>query len=145
MSAIIDTTGLAHLVAVIERCRHDWDTPGIRHFVAVALTRHPYGHVARIAVGSALDPSARTPAVIPNRCDMGWTGLEFAEPPTPTPARVGELRCGKCGNAKTEPNHGEHCGRPAEPGARQRAYAATEGVPDELIPYVDEQMFKEVG
>jgi hypothetical protein len=123
MSAILDTTGLAHLVAVVERCRHDWDTPGIRHFVGLALTRHTYGHVARIAVGSALDPSARTPAVIPNRCDNGWVGGD-TEPPTATPPPT--PTCRRCGAIATEPNHDEHCGRRADPGARQRAYHALE-------------------
>jgi hypothetical protein len=129
MSAIIDTTGLAHLVAVVERCRHDWDTPGIRYFVGLALSRHRrYSYVARIATATADDPTARTPAAILARCDSRWTGND-TEPPTPTPTRVSDLRCDRCGNTAVEPNHSEHCGRRADPGARQRAYAAQEETP----------------
>jgi hypothetical protein len=122
MTAIIDTTGLAHLVAVIERCRHDWDTPGIRHHVAVALSRHAYGYVADVATASARDQTAHTPAVIPARCDNHWTGNNATMAPTGTPPPT--PTCRRCGNTATEPNHDEHCARRAEPGARQRAYAA---------------------
>lgn len=96
MTAIVDPAGLAHLTAVIQRCRHDWDTPGIRHALETALARHRYSHVARIAISSALDPGANTPGVIPTRCDNGWTGGNTTEPATPTPPRVADMRCHQC-------------------------------------------------
>jgi hypothetical protein len=123
MSAIIDTTGLAHLVAVIERCRPDWNTPGIRRYVEMALIRHRYSDVALVAIASARDLTAKTPGVIPTRCANGWTGGD-TEPPTATPPPT--PTCRRCGAIATEPNHDEHCGRRADPGARQRAYAAQE-------------------
>jgi hypothetical protein len=124
MTAIIDTTGLAHLVAVVERCRRHqpiWEAAGIRRYVELALAHHPYGHVARIAIGAALDPTAHTPGVIPTRCDNGWVGSD-TEPPTRTPPRVTDMRCPNCGLWITLwEDHA--CARRIDPGAAAE-YAA---------------------
>ena len=96
-AAVLDAVGLTHLVAVVQRCRHDWDPPGIRRHLETALGRHPYPDVALVAVASARDRSAKTPAVIPTRCANGWTGNDTTEPPTRTPPRLSDMRCPRCG------------------------------------------------
>jgi hypothetical protein len=95
-AAVLDAVGLAHLVAVVQRCRHDWDPPGIRRHLETALGRHPYPDVALVAVASARDRAAKTPAVIPTRCANGWTGNDTTEPPTPQPPRAADMRCRQC-------------------------------------------------
>jgi hypothetical protein len=112
-AAVLDAVGLAHLVAVVQRCRHDWDPPGIRRHLETALGRHPYPDVALVAVASARDRTAKTPAVIPTRCANGWTGNDTTEPPTRTPPATPV--CKRCGGFVTEPNHDEHCARRADP------------------------------
>jgi hypothetical protein len=112
-AAVLDAVGLAHLVKVIERCRPTWNEPGIRHALTAALARHPYADVALVAIASARDPSAQTPAVIPTRCGNGWTGNDTTEPPTRTPPATPV--CKRCGHFVTEPNHDEHCARRADP------------------------------
>jgi hypothetical protein len=95
-AAVLDAVGLAHLVAVVQRCRRDWDAAGIRRYLEAALGRHPYPDVALVAIASARDRTAKTPAVIPTRCANGWTGNDTTEPRTPGPPRVADMRCRRC-------------------------------------------------
>jgi hypothetical protein len=95
-AAVLDAVGLAHLIAVVKHCRPDWHPPGIRTALETALGRHPYPDVALVAIASARDRTAKTPAVIPTRCANGWTGNDTTEPPTFGPRRTVDMRCQHC-------------------------------------------------
>jgi hypothetical protein len=96
-TTVMDPTALAYLIAVVKHCRPDWHPPGIRTALETALGQHPYPDVALVAVASARDRTAKTPAVIPTRCANGWTGNDTTEAPTPQPPRVADMRCPNCG------------------------------------------------
>lgn len=123
MTAVVDTTALNHLGAVIQAIRPLWDTPGIRDALTRAAADHPYPDVATVAISSARDPLAKTPAVIVHRCRNGWTVTPNDDiKRTPTPARL--HACERCGAFVTEPDHAEHCGPRTDPhqgAARARA------------------------
>jgi hypothetical protein len=129
MTAVIDTTALNHLGAVIQRIRPQWDTPGITDALTRALADHPYPDVATVAISSARDPQANTPAVIVHRCRNGWTATPHDDVQrTHTPPMRKSLICDRCGHLKPEGDeqHRQYCGKRAAPDARQRAFAEQE-------------------
>lgn len=114
-TAVIDPDALRHLGAVVHKIRPSWDSPGIRSALETALTAGPYPDVALVAVSSARDPSAATPAVIWHRVRNGWSATTHDEPPAKTPDNSTlEGRCRKCGFWRVRGEHHE-CTRRADP------------------------------
>lgn len=128
MPAVINAAAMNHLGAVVQAIRPGWDTPGIRSALTTALAAHPYPDVAIVAVSSARDPKAATPAVIPTRCTNGWmtTHNDDIGAATPTPPSSRTLTCDRCGLLNLEGDTHE-CGRRASTDtiAAARASAAT--------------------
>jgi len=107
MTRILNPDEIRELGRVLTRIRPQWDPPGIRTALETALTEHPYPDVALVAIASARDPRAATPAVIGVRCRNGWTGNDHVEPSTTRqPPRF--ATCQACGRLHT----GEECSGP---------------------------------
>lgn len=114
-TTITDIDALRHLGMVIHKIRPQWDPPGIRAALENAAN-HPYADLALVAISSARDPSARTPAVIPQRCANGWmtTAHDERMPPTHQPDSTTDMRCRSCG-LWTVRGENHVCARPADP------------------------------
>jgi hypothetical protein len=132
--AVIDPDALRHLGAVIQKIRPAWDAPGIRSALETALTAGTYPDVALVAVSSARDPSAATPAVIWHRIRNGWTTTVHDEtkPPTQQPDSTADMRC-RCGMwvVRGENHTCAQLGDPHAGAAAARAalHAARKGTP----------------
>jgi hypothetical protein len=121
---MIDDNDLARLAAMAHALRPDWPTKSLMTYLHAHHAGRPYRDIAVALAWVAADSSTQTPKRLEE--NGPWWAATNAEMPavTPMPTRVADMRCGRCGNTATEPNHDEHCARRAEPGARQRAYAA---------------------
>lgn len=133
MTAVVDTVALNHLGAVVQKVRPQWDEPGIRDALTRAAADNPFPDVALVAISSARDPQAQTPAVIVHRCRNGWTATPNDDVKrTPTPATTKKLTCDACGHLKPEGDeaHRENCTPTAEDQhqARERAFALQDAI-----------------
>lgn len=109
------------LAAFLRGLRDDWYEPEIVTALGNAAKRTDRPDAYQIgcaAVRYAANPTNGTPAGLA-KDGLHWRpwsdGDQLEPRRTPTPANRRDMICRRCGHIAFEPNHGEHCGRRADP------------------------------